>query len=120
MAAKAESQGTCGLCGYRSGKRGMGRHLSTFFMRPGGVKGAGRRCRSVWSDDEIDMEKRAGDVLHAPVELTHVYDFGTSTELSIKRWAPGRGALSARRSASWRATIRLYGHAPSAARRFDM
>jgi hypothetical protein len=147
--AKAASQGTCELCGFHSGKTGMGRHLSaclakhgkpgskdlfhlrvedrwggpwwldievvgsatladldsflrrlwleccghmsTFFMRPGGAKGAGRRRRSVWSDDEIDMEKRVGEVLHAPVELTHVYDFGTSTELSIRTAGSRKG-----------------------------
>jgi hypothetical protein len=148
--AKAKSQGTCVLCGYRSGKTGMGRHLnaclvkhakpgnkeffhlrvenrwggpwwldvevagsatfadldtflrrlwleccghmSTFRMRAGQGKGTARQRRSVWSDEEIGMENRVGDILSAPVELTHVYDFGTSTELSIRTTGSRKGS----------------------------
>jgi hypothetical protein len=37
-----------------------------------------------WSGREVAMKHRAGEVFQVGVELTHIYDFGTSSETSIK------------------------------------
>lgn len=37
-----------------------------------------------WSGTKVGMTRKAGDVLHDGVKLTHIYDFGTSSETSIK------------------------------------
>ena len=37
-----------------------------------------------WGSDEIAKQRRADDVFQRGVELTHIYDFGTSSETLIK------------------------------------
>ena len=37
-----------------------------------------------WWEDEISVEKRVGRVFEPGLELTHIYDFGTSSETQIK------------------------------------
>jgi hypothetical protein len=37
-----------------------------------------------WSGDEISMKRRIAQVFDVGVELTHIYDFGTSSETLIK------------------------------------
>lgn len=37
-----------------------------------------------WGGDEIDMSRRVEQVFGSSVELTHIYDFGTSSETLIK------------------------------------
>ena len=48
-------------------------HLSEFTGGKGG-----------WGNPKIGMARKAADVLAAGVELTHIYDFGTSSETLIK------------------------------------
>jgi hypothetical protein len=54
-------------------------HLSSF-----SVGGA-------WSGREVSPTKKAGQVFRPGVELTHVYDFGTSSEATIKVVAERQG-----------------------------
>lgn len=37
-----------------------------------------------WSGDEIDMEKKISQVFKPDIVLTHIYDFGTSSETLVK------------------------------------
>jgi hypothetical protein len=37
-----------------------------------------------WSGEEISTKRKVGDIFEAGVELTHIYDFGTSSETLIK------------------------------------
>lgn len=37
-----------------------------------------------WSGDEIPMSRKIGQVFRPGVELTHIYDFGTSSETLVK------------------------------------
>ena len=44
-----------------------------------------------WGGEEFDMEERAAEVLRPGVELTHIYDFGTSSETLIRVVAVRQG-----------------------------
>ncbi len=37
-----------------------------------------------WTGEEISMKRKVSDIFGAGVELTHIYDFGTSSETLIK------------------------------------
>jgi len=37
-----------------------------------------------WGEDEINMRRRVQEVFNPGVELTHIYDFGTSSETRVK------------------------------------
>lgn len=45
----------------------------------------------VWSGREMSMARKAGQVLRPGLELTHVYDFGTSSETLVKVVAARQG-----------------------------
>lgn len=57
-------------------------HLSQF--TPGG-------WRDVWGSEELPMRGQARDLLEPGTELTHVYDFGTTSYTTIKVRRMGRG-----------------------------
>jgi hypothetical protein len=62
-----------------------------------------------WSGREISPAKKAGQVLRPGVELTHVYDFGTSSETTIKVVAERQGQATT----SYPLTLLARNEAPS-------
>lgn len=50
-----------------------------------------------WSGREIAMSRRAGQVFRPNVELTHIYDFGTSSETLVKVVDVRKGAPTSKR-----------------------
>lgn len=49
-------------------------------------------------EDEIDMRKKVGDVLMPGVELIYQYDFGSTTELSVRGIDIHHGAIKGRKN----------------------
>jgi hypothetical protein len=50
-----------------------------------------------WAGDEIPMSRRIHDLLLPGVELTHIYDFGTSSETLVKSVAVREGKPTTKR-----------------------
>ena len=47
-----------------------------------------------WRGDEIDMDKKVDEVFQEGLELTHIYDFGTTSETIIKVKGVRKGKLN--------------------------